>query len=149
MAAMIAEGCDLGDPAPVVYVSGESINITRLVQEDEGILEQRTIGSLNTVLHFASRYGHINLVIEIIKLRPEMTAVENKKLEIPLHVAYRRGDIEVVMLLLKTNPWLYCKCNSKNQSALFIACSNGHLKVVKLLLNQPWCVGIEDEAQLN
>ncbi|TXG68896.1 hypothetical protein EZV62_003831 [Acer yangbiense] len=31
MAAMIAEGCDLGDPAPVVYVSGESINITRLI----------------------------------------------------------------------------------------------------------------------
>ncbi|KAK0597161.1 hypothetical protein LWI29_022352 [Acer saccharum] len=78
-----------------------------------------------------------------------MTAVENKKLEIPLHVACHQGDIEVVMLLFKTNPWLSCKFNSKNQSALFIACSNGHLKVVKLLLNQPWYEGIEDEAQLN
>ncbi|KAK3219922.1 hypothetical protein Dsin_013892 [Dipteronia sinensis] len=124
-------------------------SFTRLVQEDDGILEQRTIGSLNTVLHFASKYGHINMVMEIIKLRPEMAAVENKLLEIPLHVACRQGDIEVVMLLLKTNPWLSCKLNSKNQSALFIACSNGHLNVVKLLLNQPWCVRIEDEAQLN
>ncbi|KAK2654697.1 hypothetical protein Ddye_014553 [Dipteronia dyeriana] len=122
----------------------------RLVQEDEGILDQRLIGSLNTVLHLASKYGHINLVREIIQLRPEMAAAENKKLEIPLHEACRQGDIEVVMLLLKTNPWLSCKFNSKNQSALFIACSNGHLNVVKILLNQPWFVGIEeDEAQLN
>ncbi|KAK2654694.1 hypothetical protein Ddye_014550 [Dipteronia dyeriana] len=105
------------------------------------------MGSLNTVSHLASMSGHINLVMEIIKLRPEMTAVENKKLEIPLHVACCQGDIEVVMLLLKTNSWLSCKFNSKNQSSLFIVCSNGHTKVVKLLLNQPWCVGIEEKAQ--
>ncbi|KAK3219915.1 hypothetical protein Dsin_013885 [Dipteronia sinensis] len=124
----------------------------RLVQEDEGILEQRTIGSLNTVLHLASISGHINLVMEIIKLRPEMAAAENKKLETPLHEACRKGNIEVAMLLLKTNPWLPCKFNSKNQSALFIACSNGHLNVVKLLLNEPWqwFVGTEEDgAQLN
>ncbi|KAL5756006.1 hypothetical protein ACOSQ2_020752 [Xanthoceras sorbifolium] len=121
-----------------------------LVQEDEGILEQTTAGSLNTVLHLASMYGHINLVMEIVKLRPEMAAAENKKLETPLHEACRQGDIEIVLLLLKTNPWLSCKPNLKNQSALFITCSNGHLKVVKLLLNQPWFVGIEeDEAQQN
>ncbi|KAK4837477.1 hypothetical protein QYF36_005846 [Acer negundo] len=72
-----------------------------LVQEDEGILEQRTIGSLNTVLQLASMSVHINLVMEIIKLRPEMAAAQNKKLETPLHEACRKGDIEVVMLLLK------------------------------------------------
>ncbi|KAK1571712.1 hypothetical protein Q3G72_021724 [Acer saccharum] len=124
----------------------------RLVHEDEGILEQRTFGSLNTVLHLASKYGHVNLATEIIKLRPEMAAAENKKLETPLHKACRQGNNEVVMLLLKTNPWLACKFNFENQSALFIACSNGHLNVVKLLLNEPWqwLVGIEeDEARLN
>ncbi|KAK1578942.1 hypothetical protein Q3G72_034368 [Acer saccharum] len=119
----------------------------RLVHEDEGILEQRTFGSLNTVLHLASKYGHVNLATEIIKLRPEMAAAENKKLETPLHEACRHGNIEVVMLLLKTNPWLSWKFNFENQSALFIACSNGHLNVVKLLLNEPWqwLVGIEED----
>ncbi|KAK1576180.1 hypothetical protein Q3G72_011591 [Acer saccharum] len=99
----------------------------RLVHEDEGILEQRTFGSLNIVL----QYGQVNLATEIIKLQPEMAAAENKKLETPLHEARRHGNIE---------------------SALFIACSNGHLNVVKLLLNEPWqwLVGIEeDEARLN
>ena len=31
MAAIIAEGRDLGDSAPVVYVSGEEVSITRLI----------------------------------------------------------------------------------------------------------------------
>ncbi|KAK0595449.1 hypothetical protein LWI29_006739 [Acer saccharum] len=138
--------------ARVFYaIAGNYIpSFIRLVQEDEGILDKRLIGSLNTVLHLASKYGQVNLVREIIKLRPEMAAAENKKLETLLHEACRQGDIEVVMLLLKTNPWLSCNFNSKNQSALFITCSNGNLKVVKFLRNQPWFVGIdEDEAQLN
>ncbi|KAK1575502.1 hypothetical protein Q3G72_006043 [Acer saccharum] len=141
------------DPRVFYAIAGNDIpSFLRLVQEDEGILDQRLIGSLNTVLHLASKYGHINLVREIIKLRPEMAAAENKKLETPLHVACRKGDIEVAMLLLKTNPWLPCKFNSKNQSALFIACSNGHLNVVKLLVNEPWqwFVGTEEDGtQLN
>ncbi|TXG68892.1 hypothetical protein EZV62_003827 [Acer yangbiense] len=141
------------DPRVFYAIAGNDIpSFIRLVQEDEGILDQRLIGSLNTVLHLASKYGQVNLVREIIKLRPEMAAAENKKLETPLHVACRKGDIEVAMLLLKTNPWLPCKFNSENQSALFIACSNGHLNVVKLLLNEPsqWFLGTEeDDAQLN
>ncbi|KAM3747558.1 hypothetical protein ACB098_05G044100 [Castanea mollissima] len=116
-----------------------------LVQENENFLEQRTGGSKGTVLHLASRFGHIELVIEILKLRP-MVSAENNKLETPLHEACRRGHTEVLKLLLENNPWAACKLNADNQSAFFIACSHGHVDMVRLLLNQSWLTGLEDEG---
>ncbi|KAK7845321.1 ankyrin repeat-containing protein itn1 [Quercus suber] len=116
-----------------------------LVQENENFLEQRAGGSKGTVLHLASRFGHIELVMEILKLRP-MVSAENNKLETPLHEACRRGHTEVLKLLLENNPWAACKLNADNQSAFFIACSHGHVDMVRLLLNQSWLTGLEDEG---
>ncbi|XP_065634403.1 ankyrin repeat-containing protein ITN1 [Quercus suber] len=116
-----------------------------LVQENENFLEQRTDGSRSTVLHLATRFGHVKLVMEILKLRP-MVAAENNKLETPLHEACIRGHTEVLKLLLEHNPWAACKLNADNQSAFFMACSHGHVDLVKLLLNQSWLVGLEDEG---
>lgn len=116
-----------------------------LVRENENFLEQRTDGSRSTVLHLASRFGHVKLVMEILKLRP-MVAAENNKLETPLHEACSRGHTEVLKLLLEHNPWAACKLNADNQSAFFMACSHGHVDLVKLLLNQSWLVGLEDEG---
>lgn len=116
-----------------------------LVRENERILEQRTDGSKSTVLHLASRFGHIELVVEILKLCP-MVAEENIKLETPLHDACRRGHTEVLKLLLENDPWAACKLNADNQSAFFMACSHGHVDLVKLLLNQSWLVGLVDDG---
>ena len=107
-----------------------------LVQENENFLEQRTGGSMGMVLHLASTFGHIELVMEILKLRP-MVSAENNKLETPLHEACRRGHTEVLKLLLENNPWAACKLNADNQSAFFIACSHGHVDMVRLLLISP------------
>ncbi|XVE88837.1 hypothetical protein DITRI_Ditri19aG0100800 [Diplodiscus trichospermus] len=119
-----------------------------LVQKNEGILEQRTADSLNTALHLALKFGSNNLLMEIIKLRPNLVTTVNRKLETPLHEACRVGNAEAVMLLLESNPWVAFILNCENRSPLFLACSNGHLNVVKLLLNQPWLIGLEDDADL-
>lgn len=126
----------------------DALALTRLVRENEGILEERTANSRDTALHLALKFGSNNLVTEIIKLRPILVATGNRKLETPLHEACRAGNAEAVMLLLESNPWIACNLNFENQSPLFIACSNGHLNVVKLLLNQPWLQGLEDDADL-
>ncbi|KAK9266106.1 hypothetical protein L1049_003452 [Liquidambar formosana] len=127
-------------------VRNDTPTFISLVRENEGVLEQRTADSSNTVLHLASKFGHIELVMEIVKLRPDMVAAENKKLETPLHEACRQGKVRVVMPLLEMNRWVACKLNCENQSALFMACCNGHVNVVKLLLNQPWLLGLEEDG---
>ncbi|KAK6284488.1 hypothetical protein POUND7_003440 [Theobroma cacao] len=137
------------DPRLLEAIAGnDALALTSLVRENEGILEQRTTNSLNTALHLALRFGSNNLVMEIIKLQPNLVATENRKLETPLHEACRAGNAEAVMLLLESNPWIACNLNCENQSPLFIACSNGRLNLIKLLLNQPWLQGLEDDADL-
>ncbi|KAJ0008112.1 hypothetical protein Pint_29656 [Pistacia integerrima] len=126
----------------------------RLFQEDEAILEQTT-KSLSTALHFAAKYGHIKLVKEIIGLRPEMTAAENKNLETPLHDACRQGNADVlsfkfkfclctdtnqtngadiVAQLLKMCPNLAQKIDKNGYSPLHYACSKGRVAITKMLL---------------
>lgn len=117
-----------------------------LVRENQDFPDQRTDEYRNTVLHWASRFGHTELVKEVLKLRPMFVDAENAKLETPLHEACRHGRTEVLKLLLEANPGAACKLNAENQSPFFVACSNGHLDVVKILLNQSWLVGLEDEG---
>ncbi|KAJ0075222.1 hypothetical protein Patl1_34074 [Pistacia atlantica] len=117
-----------------------------LVQDNEGILKQRTDYHLNTVLHLASRFRHFELVKDIIELHPEMVETVNKKLETPLHEACRQGRADAVMLLLETKPWVTTKLNYENESAFFIACRQGHLDVVKLMMNQSWLMDFEEDG---
>ncbi|KAF3450709.1 hypothetical protein FNV43_RR06798 [Rhamnella rubrinervis] len=111
--------------------------LNSLIQKSGKILEQREADSENTVLHLASKFGHLDMVSNIVKLCPHMVAAENKDLETPVHEASRLGNAEVLKLLLESNPGVASKPNSANKSALFVACSYGQLDVVNLLLDQP------------
>ena len=133
------------DPRLYEAIAGnEKKGFINLVQENENFLEQRTDGSRSRVLYFASRFGHIELVMEILKLHL-MVGAEDIKLETPLHEACRQGHNEILKLLLETNPRVAVKLNADNWSAFFIACCHGHVDLVKLLLNQSWLPGLEDE----
>ncbi|XP_034696704.1 ankyrin repeat-containing protein NPR4-like [Vitis riparia] len=112
---------------------------------NEGYAFETTAKSKSTVLHLASRFGHGELVLEIIRLHPRMVEARNKKGETPLHEACRNGYPKVVMLLLDANPWLGCALNNEDQSPLFLACHNGHPHVVELILKQPWMVEFEED----
>jgi ankyrin repeat protein len=54
----------------------------------------------DTALHLASKFGHVEMVSEIVKLCPDMVATQNKMLETPIHEACRRGTAEVLKVLL-------------------------------------------------
>ena len=120
--------------------------LTSLVQENHHILEQRSAVNLDTVLHLASRFGHTELVREIVSLCPDMVVSENKKLETPIHDACRQSCDKVLVLLLEINHWAAYKLNCNNHSALFIACSYGHLNVVETLLAHLWLVEEDGSA---
>ena len=66
-------------------LQGDVSTFLSLDQEEEDIIKQVVSGSLNTVLHFAARFRHLELASEIVNLRPELASAENEKLETPLH----------------------------------------------------------------
>ncbi|OMO66589.1 hypothetical protein COLO4_30480 [Corchorus olitorius] len=101
---------------------------TSLARRKKGILEQRDPSS-NTTLHLAARFGHVELVAEIVRLCPDLLLSENDRQENPLHEACRQGNHEVVALLFETNPVAATKLNNENQSPFLLACRNGHLMV--------------------
>ncbi|KAL5576946.1 hypothetical protein UlMin_018645 [Ulmus minor] len=123
--------------------SNDLATFLSLVKEDEGFLEQKSTCS-NTILHFASRFGRVEMVLEIVKIRPEMVVAENKHLETPVHEATRQGNVMILKLLLEANPSSAFKLNSEKQSAFFLACYLGHLDVVNLLLKHPGILSLEE-----
>ncbi|KAG7997742.1 hypothetical protein I3843_01G225200 [Carya illinoinensis] len=124
--------------------TNQTPKLISLFQANKGILEQRTTDSKDTALHLASKFGHADMVSEIIKLCPDLVAAENKMLETPIHEACRQGSAKVLKLLLEVNPRAACKLNCENKTAFFIACSHGHFDVVNILLNQPRIMGSEE-----
>ncbi|KAB5514040.1 hypothetical protein DKX38_027946 [Salix brachista] len=115
-----------------------------LVEEDEHVIDQKPIpGSSSTILHIASRFGHVELAKEIVRVRPELMFEENEKKETPLHEACREGKMEMVRLLVEEDPWLVYKVNQANESALAVACKRGRLDVVDYLLNFPGLLMLE------
>ncbi|XP_048323278.2 ankyrin repeat-containing protein At2g01680 [Ziziphus jujuba] len=123
--------------------SNDVSTFINLFRENEGILEQKSV-CLNTALHYASMFGHIDIVSEIIKLYPDMIAAENKDMETPFYEACRQGNVNVVKLLLEANPSAAFMLNSERRSAFFVACSHGHLDVVNLLLTQSGLLDLEE-----
>ncbi|KAF7814235.1 ankyrin repeat-containing protein [Senna tora] len=118
----------------------DTSTFSKLLQENEAILHQRTADSLSTPLHLACRYninGNTQMVSEILRLCPEMVDSENKNMETPIHEACYKGNVEVLMLLLGVKPKGVAKLNSSGKSAFFIACSHGHFDLVNLFLNLP------------
>lgn len=132
------------DPQLIEAIRSNDVSsFINLVRENDGILEQKSVCS-NTALHYASIFGHADMVSEIIKLCPDMIAAENKDLETPFYEACRQGNVSVLKLLLEANPNAAFKLNSERRSAFFVACSNGHLDVVNLLLPQPGMLDLEE-----
>ncbi|PON88580.1 Transmembrane protein [Trema orientale] len=117
-----------------------------LVQKNEGILDQREADSMNTVLHLASKFGHLEMLANIITLRPDMVAAENKDLETPFHEASRLGNAKILKLLLEANPEAARKLNSLNKTPLSLACSSGHVDAVSLLLAQPGLLRLGEDG---
>ncbi|PIA64798.1 hypothetical protein AQUCO_00100340v1 [Aquilegia coerulea] len=125
---------------------GDVSAFLELVQENEDIIEQTTFQSMNTVLHLASKFGHLQLVLELVNIRPGLVSSENEKMETPLHEACREGHIEIFKLLLETDPSILYKLNRNHESALYVACARGKVDMVKQLLNYSWLLMLEEDG---
>lgn len=118
----------------VAVIKGDVAAFLKLVSQNPNSVHQTVYKSLNTVLHLAARFGHVELAAEIVKLRPELVAAENRDLETPLHEACKEGHVKVMKLLLESDPLVIYKLNIRQESVLFVACQRGRVQVVKELL---------------
>ncbi|KAK1375808.1 PGG domain-containing protein [Heracleum sosnowskyi] len=124
-------------------IKGDVAAFVKLVTQNPNSVRQTVYKSLNTVLHLAARFGHIELASEIIKLRPELVVSENRELETPLHEACKEGHVQVMNLLLETDPSVIYKLNIRDESALLVACQRGRVQVVNQLLFFPTLLMLE------
>ncbi|KAI3512227.1 hypothetical protein L1887_19524 [Cichorium endivia] len=127
-------------------LKGDQATFLKLVQENETLITHTVVGSLNTVLHLAARFGHLELVLEILKLCPDMIVAENRDLETPLHEACREGQVEVMKVLIAAHEGVVGKVNCRGESVLFVACERGKIQVVKHLLGFQWLLIHELDA---
>ncbi|KAK6912740.1 PGG domain [Dillenia turbinata] len=124
-------------------LKGDVSAFLKLFEEDKDIIKQVAPGSLNTVLHLAARFGHVELVSQIMNLSPEMALAENEKMETPLHEACREGHEKIAKILVNNDPWVAYKVNRNGETALFVASERGKLHEVKLLLKYQWMLMLE------
>ncbi|KAJ7958567.1 putative Ankyrin repeat family protein [Quillaja saponaria] len=111
-------------------------NFLSLIHEDPDIIDQTVLKSSDSILHLASEFGHEELVLEILKLRPKMASKLNLKMETPLFEACREGRVEIMKILLGINPCSVYQMNQQNKRPLFAACERGRYDVVMhMLLN--------------
>ncbi|KAJ0074887.1 hypothetical protein Patl1_34060 [Pistacia atlantica] len=101
-----------------------------LVQDNEGILEQRTDYHLSTVLHLASRFRHFKLVKDIIELHPEIVETVNKKLVDKL----ADGHLDVVKLMMNQSWLMDFEEDGIDLNALHVAAAMGHTDIVQNIL---------------
>ncbi|KAI3738066.1 hypothetical protein L2E82_28084 [Cichorium intybus] len=127
-------------------LKGDQTTFHKLIQENETLITHTVVGSLNTVLHLAARFGHLELVLDILKLCPDMIVAENRDLETPLHEACREGQVEVMKVLIAAHEGVVGKVNCRGESVLFVACERGKIQVVKHLLGFQWLLIHELDA---
>nr|XP_043610558.1 ankyrin repeat-containing protein At5g02620-like [Erigeron canadensis] len=128
-------------------LKGDVAAFLKLVEDRKTIINEITTESLNTVLHLAARFGHIELALEIVKRWPEMVMAENRDLETALHEACREGKVEIMKLLIETNEGVVGKVNRRGESVLFVACERGNIEIVKyLLIGFQWLLMHEFDA---
>eukprot|EP01018_Ginkgo_biloba_P040833 Gb_06243 [translate_table: standard] len=124
---------------------GDNQAMLHLVHESPDVLDQVTKSNENTALHVASRAGQSEFVSEILRIRPQLLNVVNRRLDTALHEAAREGHTAVVKILLEHDSHLAYKVNQQCETALFTASEEGHLSVVKQLLQIAYLISMESE----
>lgn len=101
-----------------------------------------------TALHFASTFGHLEIVEALCECKGTSLAKQDESGMTPLMLAVASGRNEMSELLLEKKcsvQALIDKVNKRGMTALAIAASNQQLECCKLLINHSADMYIQDE----
>lgn len=111
--------------------SGDCVNLSNILKSNKDMKEFRVPG-FGTWLHYAARYGPLNIVKYLIRENYDVNAsgVEGEK---PIVLSSRRGDLEISRFLLSEGADL--STSSSLVNPLFAAVLGKSPEVVRLLLD--------------
>ncbi|XP_060675429.1 ankyrin repeat-containing protein BDA1-like [Ziziphus jujuba] len=105
-----------------------------LLAENPYILHTIALTSQENPLHVSSIDGHVDVVKEILRLKPGSSKEINQDGFSPLHLASAIGHFEVVKELLKVDPIL-CRLEGRNKwTPLHYAASGGRVDIIQEML---------------
>ncbi|XP_021739131.1 ankyrin repeat-containing protein At2g01680-like [Chenopodium quinoa] len=120
-------------------LKGDVPSLLNLLGEDPLILDRCIIGKsgsfMQSPLHVAVNFGHVNFTEEIIKQKPEIVElVDQIKRSSPLHIASTKGNLLIVEVLLAVNPSICYTHDQDGKTPVHVAAINGQIEVLRILL---------------
>uniref|UniRef100_A0A803N870 PGG domain-containing protein n=1 Tax=Chenopodium quinoa TaxID=63459 RepID=A0A803N870_CHEQI len=120
-------------------LKGDVPSLLHLLGEDPLILDRCIIGKsgsfMQSPLHLAANFGHVNFTEEIIKQKPELVElVDQIKRSSPLHIASAKGNLQIVEILLTVNPSICYTHDQDGKTPVHVAAINGQIEVLTTLL---------------
>jgi ankyrin repeat protein len=102
-----------------------------LLQEDPLVLDRALVSCCSeTPLHIASMLGHLDLVKELLRHKPEFASELDSCGSTPLHLAAAKGHAEIVKELLWADSAACLVRNGDGRTPLHVAAIKGRVEVV-------------------
>ena len=126
-------------------IGSNSIGIVKqmLARQPNLVNESETVCRGDTILHCASRNGHLDMCLLFVNTFKIDCNVKNEDEYTPLHCASLYGRLDIVKFLLNKGAAINA-VNKWNQTPLLFATHCGHRQVVEYLLSKGADVNIRD-----
>ena len=115
----------------LLAASGCSKGVKYLLDDPECVLNKRDI-ALQTALHFATNYGHLQCVHQLLE-KGAIIDVANDWGETPLIIAVKKGFEDIVLEFISRHANVE-KADIRGFDALMYAAANGYYNILKILL---------------
>lgn len=121
---------------------GDIETLNKLLQENPFLLDDIAFGSApESVLHVATKAGHVNFVHELMKHNNMLGRELNKGGYRPLDIAAIMGNVAIVKELLRLDPEICLLKGKDGRTALHHAASKGKVEVIdELVSTYPDCL---------
>ncbi|PON84466.1 Transmembrane protein [Trema orientale] len=111
--------------------NGSVSSLEDLLKEDPLLLDRVIVSCFSeSPLHVASMLGHVDLVRQLLRRKPELASELDSTGSSPLHLAGAKGHVEIVEELLAADPEACTVRNQDGRTPLHVAAVKGRAKVL-------------------
>ncbi|KAG9133470.1 hypothetical protein Leryth_013282 [Lithospermum erythrorhizon] len=114
---------------------GNVASLLSVLQQDPLILDRIIANCFpETPLHVAALLGHVHVVEELVRRKPELTKELNSNGSTPLHLASARGYDTIVRALVLVDPETCLVQDKDGRNPLHLAAIKGRVEILKELI---------------